>query len=54
MDNRQQMTIPLSSLPPCASAADDCYPMQLLLWLQDQADRTRMMNLPLEVQLEVV
>jgi hypothetical protein len=54
MDNRQQMTAPLSSLPPCVSAADDCYPMQLLLWLQDQADRAQIMSPPSEVQLEVV
>ena len=37
MDYVPQM-MPHLSLPPCLSAADDCYPAQLLRWLQTQAE----------------
>ncbi|WP_158260122.1 hypothetical protein [Zobellella endophytica] len=38
--------------PPCLAAADDCYPMQLLHWLQQQRDTTP--SRPLSAELEVV
>ncbi|MFB9845746.1 hypothetical protein [Oceanisphaera arctica] len=38
MDYVPQMMPPHLSLPLCMSAADDCYPAQLLRWLQHQAD----------------
>lgn len=39
--------------PPCLAAADDCYPIQLLHWLQQQRDTTA--SWPLSAaELEVV
>ncbi|WP_344962213.1 hypothetical protein [Oceanisphaera sediminis] len=52
MDYRPQI-IPHLSLPPCLSAADDCYPAQLLCWLQHQADNSLQANRR-EIELEGV
>ncbi|WP_417614689.1 hypothetical protein [Oceanisphaera sp.] len=38
MDYVSQLNVTSLSTTPCPSTADDCYPAQLLCWLQQQAD----------------
>ena len=38
MDYVSQLNATSSSITHCLSTADDCYPAQLLCWLQQQAD----------------
>lgn len=40
--------------PPYLAAADDCYPMQLLHWLQQQQDTPASRPLSTAAELEVV
>ncbi|WP_375055379.1 hypothetical protein [Zobellella sp. DQSA1] len=39
---------------PCRETVDDCYPVQLLLWLQRQADAPELPVMGTEEALEVV